>query len=322
MRDLEPDRKRWLIEEPAFDEYARLVTEHLRNAVMPVGIWFDVTNRAKTVDSLIKKLIKKPKHTYDTLPDKAGVRIVVRYRSDLDLVIPLIEGAIQFKKIDKKSLGVAKVGYTSIHFDKVRLPKGHASYKRFPFSHFWVELQVRTLAQHLWSEMSHDSLYKNDETIQLLSVDVQRRVNLMAGQIEVADREFDKIGSETRAEDAAELLRLLESKYYQLTSRKPDIELSLLVLKIVLPLYDGKLYEAKSKLEKFFAKKKPSLVQIYDMAQAPDASAISPLLFQPEAIALFERLTVNKSGLRKAWSHSFPEAELEKVANNFGISFY
>jgi ppGpp synthetase/RelA/SpoT-type nucleotidyltranferase len=45
---------------------------------------------------------------------------------------------------------------------------------------FWAELQVRTLAQRLWSEMSHDTVYKNDGMVAKLAPDVQRLVVLMA----------------------------------------------------------------------------------------------------------------------------------------------
>jgi ppGpp synthetase/RelA/SpoT-type nucleotidyltranferase len=322
MRDLERARKLWLLQEPLFNEYGKLVAEHLKKTLKPAGVWFEITSRAKTVDSLVKKLIKKPKHSYQSLPDKAGVRVVVRYRRDLSLVMPLIKSAVDYKQVDMKSLGTSKVGYASIHVDKVRLPTTHPECKRFPFKMFWVELQVRTLAQHLWSEMSHDSLYKNDETIQLLPDDVKRRVNLMAGQIEVADREFDKIEVEMRAEDAAELLHLLESKYYQLTSRKPDLELSLIVIRKILPLYKAGIQDAKARIERFLGKKRESLIEIYDLAQGPDARALSTFLFQPEALVLYERLVNDKSNLRRIWTASFPESELEKLAGTFGVSFF
>src|ERR1700688_1296455 len=76
--------------------------------------------------------------------------------------------------------------------------KGDPGALDYPPNTFWAELEVRTLAQHVWCEMSHDSVYKNDEMVAALPDDIKRRVNLMAGQIEVADREFDRLDSELK----------------------------------------------------------------------------------------------------------------------------
>ena len=64
---------------------------------------------------------------------------------------------------------------------------------RFPGGRFRAELQVRTLAQHLWSEMSHDTTYKSGTVVE---PELKRRVNLLAGLIEIADREFSRLQEE------------------------------------------------------------------------------------------------------------------------------
>ena len=52
-----------------------------------VGVWFHVDARAKTIDSLVKKLLTKQHHTFETLPDKVGARVIIRYRADVDKVV-------------------------------------------------------------------------------------------------------------------------------------------------------------------------------------------------------------------------------------------
>jgi putative GTP pyrophosphokinase len=321
MSDLESARRLWVEEEKRFEEYASLVAERLRLEIQKVGIWFEVTSRAKTTDSLIKKLIKKPNYTYDSLPDKAGVRIVVRYRSELELIVKTVQQTLSCESIDPKYRAADSFGYASIHADFVRLPLDDDAHKSYHVNKFWVELQIRTLAQHLWSELSHDSVYKNDETIKALPEDVKRRVHLMAGQIEVTDREFDRLGKETKSEDAVELLHFLEKTYYTLTSRKPDLELSLLILQTILPLYHASINEVEGRLSGFLSKKGAFLAKRYDQALADEAPPVSSLFFQPEALALFERLSDDQSALRRTWSTHFPDTELQKFANDFGISF-
>jgi hypothetical protein len=56
--------------------------------------------------------------------------------------------------------------------------------------------------------MSHDTVYKNEEMITQLDPDVKRRVSLMAGQVEVADREFDRLNMDLATTPTARLLQV------------------------------------------------------------------------------------------------------------------
>jgi ppGpp synthetase/RelA/SpoT-type nucleotidyltranferase len=111
-----------------------------------------------------------------------------------------------------------------------------------------MELKVGTLEQDLWSEMSHDSVYKKDELISKIVDDpnrvnnIKRCVNLMAGQIEVADREFERLGNEAMS-STLQLLMTLEHHYYRLSSRRPDVELSIQLLEQFATLYSGNIFE-------------------------------------------------------------------------------
>ena len=321
MTDLEDARLRWISERPQHEEFAAVLADGIRAAVTPLGIWSELQYRTKELDSLMKKLMRG-RHTFDNLPDKVGVRVLVRYRSDVDEVAKAVFKSLRCGRIDQKHPQVNVVGYLSTHIDWVRLKDDHPEARRFVVTRFWAEIQIRTQAQHLWSEMSHDGFYKNDATLNALSDDVQRRVNLMAGQIEVADREFDSLRSARPVRDDAELFHFLEPFYYRLTSRRPDAELSLQVLRLLLPLFSSEsLTEVESRLEKFYDEKKAFLVERYKQAQESLDVVHSPLLFQPEAIVLYERLLHDELSLRKAWNTSFPEAILESFANEMGRSF-
>jgi hypothetical protein len=216
---------------------------------------------------------------------------------------------------------VDKVGYQSVHLDGVSLPEGDPDIVRFPRDKFWVELQVRTLAQHLWSEMSHDTVYKNDETVSALDPDVRRRVNLMAGQIEVADREFDRLNKEVPSEANVLMLKALERHYYVLSSRRPDVELSLQVLKLLIPLYHENVKDIAERMEKFVAENKPFLEELYSQFNGVDVESKNAFVSQPELLMIYERLLNDYTAMRKAWSQTYPEKELERIANNFGLSF-
>lgn len=323
MNDLETARTKWLHEAPQHAEFAKALADRLTSALRPLGIWFEVSHRLKAIDSLLKKLIRKPEYSYESLPDKVGLRVVVRYRSDLDKVIAVVVTDLICGDKDDKALelGEDRVGYQSRHLDRVSLPGSDPRQSEFPAEKFWAELQLRTLAQHLWSEMSHDTVYKNDETVVHLSPEFKRRVNLMAGQIEVADREFDRLACELAPEDALEILKFLERRYYALTSIRPDIELSVQVLRNVLPLYRKNVQQIIATLESFLAARSDTLKEIYAQVDRGDTTVETPFIYQPEILVLYERLVNDGLELRRAWNERYPEGELERIANTLGISF-
>jgi ppGpp synthetase/RelA/SpoT-type nucleotidyltranferase len=322
VSDVEQARLRWINERPRHEAFGSLVQDRIKGLLKPLGIWFEVTARAKEIDSLVKKLWRKPAHTFETLPDKVGSRIVIRYRSDIQRAVGAVSAHFDMKEPDDKlkGLGTEKVGYQSVHLDGVRLRADDPSATDYPPTSFWAELQVRTLAQHLWAEMSHDSVFKNDAMLSRLPEDLKRRVNLMSGQIEVADREFDRLNSELPSDAAIGLLRTLEKHYYGLSSRRPDLELSLQVLHTLLPLVKVDVQTFTSQLNDFLASKHDVLENVYAQASEAGLENTTSFLFQPEVLFLYDLLSSDPDETRHVWNQNYPEAELERIANAFGIS--
>jgi len=82
--------------------------------------------------------------------------------------------------VDKRKMHeIDSFGYNSLHYI-CRLP-GHN--QRF-------ELQMRTLLQHMWATMHHDTGYKSDVEIPREHI---RNMNRLAGMLELADDEFARI---------------------------------------------------------------------------------------------------------------------------------
>ena len=159
---------------------------------------YAIYSRTKDIDSLAKK-IEDPKYSEPCtqITDYSGIRIITYVESDLDAISKLIESHFIIdpeNSIDKsKSLGIDKVGYRSIHYiaklpnDRIKLPE----YKKFDGLFF--EIQIRTILQHAWAEIEHDKNYKfSGELPQYL----KSRFKVLAGVLELADREFDQIAVE------------------------------------------------------------------------------------------------------------------------------
>ena len=321
MTDVEAARKTWIAERPQFERFVNLLAERLRYGLRKLGIPAEVSARPKELDSLVKKLLLKSEHTYDSLPDKVGVRIVFKYRSDGARVQAIVSEQFDHDPPDDKAKdrGVSGVGYLSVHLDRTRLKAGDKYIVEFPASKFFAEVQLRTQAQHLWAEMSHDDVYKNDETAKDLPEDLKRRINLMAGQVEVADREFDRISGEIGRDDAYRLLKALEKNYFKLTTRRSNPELSLRVIRLLLPTFEDRSTPRSS--AKSTRHSRRTLGCSNRCTKTPIGRMIpSAFFFQPEALINYDRLLYDRDKTLKVWNTMFPSSELERVADNFGLS--
>ncbi|HEV2416413.1 MAG TPA: hypothetical protein VGX94_01280 [Terriglobia bacterium] len=318
MIDVDEARKRWLKERQSFSEFGVLVAGRMENAVRELGIWCQTSSRAKEPHSLIKKLLKG-NYSYDSLQDKAGARCVVRHMCEIERVCLQAQELFDCLRRDDKltGLGTNRIGYNSIHL-MVRLREGDPETASYPAASYIAELQIRTFAQHLWAEMSHDSFYKNEGVLTVLPVQLVRRAHLMAGLIEVADHEFDRLNREITSSPEAQMYKALERHYYTFTTKRPDPSLSLEVIKLLLPLYNLTVPQIATELDKFLYVHRDALKHVYKEAEEFTTSAF---LYQPEVLMIYERLEANQLAVRKAWISRFPESELEGIANALGISF-
>ncbi|MBH0019200.1 hypothetical protein I6F40_02245 [Pseudoalteromonas sp. SWXJ133] len=157
-----------------------------------------VSSRTKTIDSVRHKG-KNDKYTdpIKEIQDFSGVRIITYVEDEISVICQLIEEnfAIDPANSSNKSdaLGIDKVGYKSVHYvaslktDRMKLPE----YKQFQDKVF--EIQIRTILQHAWAEIEHDRNYKFSGK---LPDDISRRFKIVAGVLEMADREFNNISQE------------------------------------------------------------------------------------------------------------------------------
>lgn len=150
------------------------------------------SKRAKEVESLRKKL-RKDKYNEDSeITDLAGARIITYSKKDIPLIAKIIEKSFEVdiqNSVDKTlTLGKDKVGYRGDHYvvsfceDRVRMPENKK------FKGLKCEIQVTSLIAHTWSEITHEKGYKFEG---VLPEELERRKNLLAGMLELADLEMD-----------------------------------------------------------------------------------------------------------------------------------
>lgn len=150
------------------------------------------SKRAKEVESLRKKLRKDKYNEESEITDLAGVRIITYSRKDIPLIAAVIESSFEVdnqNSVDKtRILGSDKVGYRGDHyvvsFDKDRIQMR----ENRKFANLKCEIQLTSLIAHTWSEITHERGYKFEGE---LPEDLERRKNLLAGMLELADLEMD-----------------------------------------------------------------------------------------------------------------------------------
>jgi putative GTP pyrophosphokinase len=165
-----------------------------------------IKHREKVVDKIFSKSDLFPKglslsslhHMYDAL----GARVIVYFSSQL----PLIDKELRSSSIIEISennppeayfdadflsrLGLSHIkqknkesGYSSIHYT-VRLRDSSIPEQERPY----FEIQVRTLAQELWSELEHVLSYKPENRAHFSA---KRRLQILSREVGVIDEHFN-----------------------------------------------------------------------------------------------------------------------------------
>ena len=144
-----------------------------------------VESRVKTEASLAGKLeLKGAKYkSLADITDILGLRIITFYLDDVDKVASAIERLFEVDwddSVDKRKLhDVDSFGYLSLHY-----------VCNIPDMSYRMEIQMRTLLQHAWANMYHDTGYKSGVEIPKAYI---RNLNRLAGMLELADEQFSQI---------------------------------------------------------------------------------------------------------------------------------
>ncbi|HBC80350.1 MAG TPA: hypothetical protein DCZ51_17095 [Bacteroidales bacterium] len=211
-----------------FDEMAVLLERILKNAISELKLMGFATARAKTVESFSNKIILKDKYRepIKEMTDLCGARIVVHFKSQVDRVCKFITQNFKIDEpnsLDQRSkLMVSEFGYRSIHF--IVTPEkdsilGEKIDKKF--NQMKAEIQVRTLAEHIWADISHDRIYKTELKI---PDDWKREAAQLSAILENADKKFAGMASEIDS----------LATVYELQCEKDKAEIDVLKLQTVI----------------------------------------------------------------------------------------
>ena len=200
-------------ERKQYKSYAKVIEKILTAACRLYAPLAIVQVRAKDLSSFAEKAVRKANKYNDPVhqfTDLCGARVITQTQVEVDRISQFIHDTFTIdvaNSIDKRStLGVSEFGYLSVHYI-IQLPMHGSEEKGENGSHkimgielpeelvaggFKAEIQVRTMLQHAWAGISHDSLYKN-----MFKPPEQwhREMNRLAATLEEADHSFARFVS-------------------------------------------------------------------------------------------------------------------------------
>lgn len=301
-------RSKWMSEKSIYEDLGVEIKELITQLLKTNGIQAKITYRLKDNDSLIKKIARKSS-TYNSIHDKVGVRIIAYFKKQMETIDNLLVENLNYliKKrenmIDNQKEN--EFGYQSIHYDFCKIVDGMECF---------CEVQLRTICQDNWSELSHELAYKTEID---LPKNIIREMNALSALFELADNQFQLIQnliSDLPDTNPVKILNYLEKFFYTYLGSHYDKELSLYFLKHIENLYENT--NPLLTLDEFINSYRENIEKI--------VQEYSNNLFftQPEIIIILEQLQNKKYKFISYWNTLYPIEELEEIANAWGTSIY
>jgi ppGpp synthetase/RelA/SpoT-type nucleotidyltranferase len=301
---------------PQFELLVERLVPRLRREIGLRGVSaVTVSGRVKDTPSLVKKAIRKSyPDPWRDIHDKVGLRVTAVFEADLENIEAAVRDvfAVTHFEDKRKALDPTTFDYLGLHFEVV-VPEDVVP----ECIVHDCEIQVRTSAQSLWADVSHDLFYKAPVTV---SSDARRSLHRLMAIVELFDLEVGRIRERIMSEPdfwTGELIDVLERDFLGLTGQPFDPQLSRMIvdnLRSTLP--DGPAQDYLSTLDSFVSFNRAKLTNIYADYLTDDRH---PLLSQPESLLIFERLASDRFQLRNTWPAFLPMAFLESMADIWGV---
>jgi ppGpp synthetase/RelA/SpoT-type nucleotidyltranferase len=198
-------------------------------AAQRVTLGVPMEGRVKSWDSISNKLERKSLELQrlEDLDDLVGVRIILLFLPDVARVDELLRATFNVLSTEDTAtrLSESQFGYQSRHY-VLKLPEQWLGIPSFAeFGDLKVEVQVRTLAQHIWAAASHKLQYKHEATV---PPPLRRSIHRVSALLETIDLEFERLLKE-RAQYVGDEIAMLSP------TEPLNVDLTVSILSELLP---------------------------------------------------------------------------------------
>lgn len=318
--------QRWNSEKAAYQAFGEYVAHEVRSKLNPLISPVDVDYflrtaikpRLKDADGLVAKAFyrgKKYSNPYDDITDKVGVRFVVLLGRDIKIAeqaLMSVEG-LEFSKDrdyeEEQNKNPISFDYAAIHyvvrcrtdleFGGVGIAAGTP-----------CEVQIKTLLQHAYSELTHDTIYKPQ--IQATS-EMKRDAAKAMALLEATNDYFEKVSGRVKdiVNSLSEVTRTLSEIYRKEVgfAAEPTI-LEGLILDGYGAVSQG---EYVSEIEKLISEKPFLINRVKERVGEGN-----PIFKQPSVWLVY--LDIAKHGQRALENWRLTNKEIEPLMNDLGES--
>lgn len=306
MRDLTKARDEYAAQRPLFHRLAEIVGKRLELEAVARGLTYDVSYRAKTEESLLKKVFVENRPVSEVI-DRAGARAIVQCSADLPAIHALVNETFEVdKRIDMLDAAADReFAYRGVHYH-IRLKTANADASEAEVAELPCELQIHTRTQALWAAVSHQLAYKLEVDDRVLNRGLAR----LSALFELADEEIGRIRSELYTDQRfvpARVLSVLEPAYILLSNRDYNRKLSLVAIKGLA--WIAKEFEKwRTEFSSFITANEGALRDIYIKYRTDFRN---PLLHQPEALLVVFGLQNHRLSMRPRWPADISTEYLE-----------
>jgi ppGpp synthetase/RelA/SpoT-type nucleotidyltranferase len=324
--------ERFNTEKPTYEKLGKFVVDYVTNSIVSLGedpnIFFEITPsyRIKDEGSLVQKALYREKgyrNPYEDITDKVGVRFVVLFTDRMKIVNDIVEsipGFVYSKDRDfheEQKASPLVFSYQSDHyivhpedsieFEEICIPKD-----------FCCEIQVRSLLQHAYAQITHDIFYKpaiiNDNK------EIERQVARCMAMMEITDEKFNEFINYNKQMETemSSMLKCLQTQYSERLGRKARVDLRF----DKTMLWD---------LDRESTISEESIIKFYDSTEGENAIKILLHYLQGPQLELYRHVAAmfvvyllmngpcEKKRLINNWG--FDRQILEDVFADFGISY-
>lgn len=314
-----------------YREVAAFMKERLEALTKGLRLDCTVKARHKAPAHLVLKALEKvaenpEKYAEDpvgAMGDRAGARVIAAHLEDVATLVERIGEVLWVVDIERKRpVHPHELGYLGVHL-QVRLREEDVGGERGHLVDCECEVQIHTIAQSAWATVSHPLLYKpvGGPPPREVSEKVYRAVSLVSLFDDEVAAARERVKGDPLYRPVMMYDVLTKAAIEWRTPEGPDDELSLAVLALLSDVYsEAELERFPQLIDEFLEHKRAALDAI--LAEYRSQADEYELLFQPEVIAIYERLTAKKELLRSVWIESgLPLELLETTANALGNGY-
>lgn len=323
----------WESEKDRYKYFCDHIVSRLETISKTNGINVSISSRVKEGNSLVRKIFKKTLdiekksaddeshllEIYNKLTDKAGIRIICRFKNEVSIIADLIKEEFEIVLEDNKNehLRYNEIGYKSYHFD-IKIKKNTMDPKNYEtIKDILGEIQIRTLCENVWAEIDHDLGYKNSSNV---SDEHKRQIHCLGGLLEVADDYVCKIKESIIKQDIINeysVLLIVEKAFINLIASEYDKEFSLFNMNKFISIIDfDNLNDFKMSFNLFCKNNHQKIERILFINK--DKIISNPFFFQPEILLIFYLIDNNKFELIDLWKRFYNLNDLDDISIIWG----